>query len=83
MILQWLSADVEDVVDDVDVINDSSYEAATDSIRQNITNIETVWMIEFVATKSIWTIVVPSSLKPSGSLEPDANFNVCISLFLM
>lgn len=70
MILQWLSADVEDVVDDVDVINDSSYEAATDSIRQNITNIETVWMIEFVATKSIWTIDLVMLLQHILSCTP-------------
>jgi hypothetical protein len=53
MILQWLRLDD---VEELDVINDSTDDAANDSIIQTHANIEKAWLIEFVATKSIWTI---------------------------
>ncbi len=54
MILEWLRA--ENVVDDIKFINGSTIYAANDSIRQKLATTEKEWMIEFVATKSIWTI---------------------------
>ena len=53
MILQWLR--LEDV-DELEVINDSTDDTANESIRQIQANIEKTWLIEFVATRSIWTI---------------------------
>jgi hypothetical protein len=54
MILEWLRA--EDVADDIKFINGSTVHAANDSLRQKLATNEKAWMIEFVATKSIWTI---------------------------
>jgi hypothetical protein len=53
MILQWLRLEDDD---ELDVINDSTDDAENDSIIQTHANIEKAWLIEFVATKSIWTI---------------------------
>jgi hypothetical protein len=75
MILLWLRAEVEDVVDDLEAINGNSDEGANNSIRQGIANIEKAWMIEFVESKSIWTIDLVVLLQYILSCTPRTSTN--------
>lgn len=69
MILEWLRAQ-DDVHDAEFIYGNSTDEAANDSTRQTIANTEKAWLIERVATKSIWTIDLVILLQYIQSCNP-------------
>lgn len=69
MILQWLRAE-DDVHVPEFIYNNSIDEAANDSTRKIISNNEKAWLIERVATKSIWTIDLVILLQYIQSCNP-------------